>query len=125
MIKGALKNQHIRTGWTTIAKNISSKGLCLYQIREKGGIWKQRGGIVKYAVCDKQEQGECEGRKRTMKLKRRMELKTRVRFDCGYVYTYTWRFPFEVHHSIQREIMLFIGKPMGRSIMISNQANQA
>jgi len=42
MIKGALKHQHIRTGWPTIPKNISSKGLCLHQTRKKEGIWQKR-----------------------------------------------------------------------------------
>ena len=45
-------------------------------------------------ACIRQQHEEWEGRKR------RMKLETRVNFDCGYVYTYTWKISFEVQHSI-------------------------
>ena len=93
MIKDALKNQHIRTGLPTIATDITSYCLCLRGTSKKEKIWKE-GEIEKYAVCDKQEHEDWEGRKR------RMKLEIRVYFDCGYVLAYTWIILFEVQHSI-------------------------
>jgi len=71
MIKDALKNQHIRTGWPTIAKNTTSSCLCLRGTSKKEKIWKEEQ-IEKYAVCDKQEHEEWKGRKHRMKLEIRV-----------------------------------------------------
>jgi len=43
MIKDALKNQRARTGWPTIAKDITSQCLCLRETSKKGEEL-ERGG---------------------------------------------------------------------------------
>ena len=70
--------------------------VCTKQKKRRKEKGSERGGDRKYAVCGKQEHERVGG-------KRRMKLETRVYFGCGYVYTYTWRMPFEVQHSIHDE----------------------
>jgi len=43
MIKGVLKNQHIRTGWPTIAKKYTFKMPLSARNKKKGGRFGKRG----------------------------------------------------------------------------------
>ena len=82
MIKDALKNQHARTGWQTIAEDTSSQCLCLRETSKKEKIWKEEE-IEKYAVYDKKDHEEWEGGKRSVKLEIRVYYRLQI---CVCVY---------------------------------------